>query len=68
MELLMLTAAARGECREGSHGGGSLPQDLEEAGEILRDLGIDRQSRPLVLPEVQVAAREAFQGGRFLIR
>lgn len=64
----MLTAAARGERRKGGHGGGSLPQDLEQAGEILRDLGIDRQRRPLVLPEVQIAAREAFEGGRFLIR
>ncbi|EWY38960.1 hypothetical protein N825_10395 [Skermanella stibiiresistens SB22] len=61
----MLTSAARAamavERGEGRHGRGPLSQDLEQAREVFRDLGIDRQRRPLILPKIQVAACETFE-------
>jgi hypothetical protein len=61
-------AGGHAERREGSHDGSPLPYDLEQAGEIFRDLRVNRKRRPLVLPEIEITASQAFEGGWFRIR
>jgi hypothetical protein len=62
MELLTLTGTGGyAECSEWSHGSRPLPHDLEQAGEVFRHFRIDRNSRPLVLPEIEVAASQTFE-------
>jgi len=68
MELRTLIGTGHPEHGERSHGSRTLPYYLEQACKIIRDLRVDRQRRPLVLPEVQIAACEAFEGGWFRIR
>ena len=45
-----------------------LSHDLEQAGEVFRHIRIDRKRRPLVLPEIEIAARQTFQGWWIEIR
>ena len=66
--LTLISTGGHAECREGSHGGSPLSHDLEQTGEVFRDFGIDRKRRPLVLPEVEVTAGKAFEGGWFGFR
>jgi hypothetical protein len=61
--LTLIGTGVHAECLERSHGGCPLSHDLEQAGEIFRHVRIDRQRRPLVLPEIQVAASQTFEGG-----
>ena len=69
MRLLTLSGTGgHAECGEWSHRGRPLSHDLEQAGEVFRHVRIDRQRRPLVLPEIQVAASQAFEGGWIRIR
>ena len=69
MKLLTLTGCGgHAECREGSHGGSPLSHDLEQTGEIFRNLRVDRKCRPLVLPEIEITASQVFEGGWFRIR
>jgi hypothetical protein len=64
MKLLRLSGTGvHAERGEWSHGGRPLSHDLEQAGEVFRHVRIDRQRRPLVLPEIQVAASQTFEGG-----
>ena len=60
--LTLISTGGHAECREGSHGGSPLSHDLEQTGEVFRDFGIDRKRRPLVLPEIEKAASQTFQG------
>jgi hypothetical protein len=69
MKLLTLSGTGvHAECGEWSHGGRPLSHDLEQAGEVFRHIRIDRKRRPLVLPEIEVAASQAFEGGWIGIR
>jgi hypothetical protein len=65
MKLLTLRGTGvHAERGEGSHGSGPLSHDLEQACEVFRHIGIDRKRRPLVLPEIEIAASQTFQGRR----
>jgi hypothetical protein len=66
--LTLIGTGVHAECRERSHGGCPLSHDLEQAGEVFRDFRIDRKRRPLVLPEIEVTAGKAFEGGWFGFR
>jgi hypothetical protein len=69
MKLLTLSGTGvHAERGEGSHGGGPLSHDLEQAGEVFRHFRIDRKRRPLVLPEIEITARQTFQGWWIEIR
>jgi hypothetical protein len=69
MKLLTLSGTGvHAECGEWSHGGRPLSHDLEQAGEVFRHIRIDRDRRPLVLPEVEVAASQIFESGWISIR
>ena len=62
MKLLTLSGTGvHAERGEWSHGGRPLSHDLEQAGEVFRHIRIDRESRPLVLPEIEVAASQTFE-------
>ena len=68
MKLLTLSGTGvHAERGEWSHGGRPLSHDLEQAGEVFRNFRIDRKRRPLVLPEVEIAAGKNFQSGWFRI-
>ena len=69
MKLLTLSGTGvHAERGEGSHGGRTLSHDLEQAGEVFRHVRIDRERRPLILPEVEVAASQTFEGRWIKIR
>jgi hypothetical protein len=69
MKLLTLSGpGVHAEYGEWSHGGRPLSHDLEQAGEVFRHVRIDRERRPLILPEVEVAASQTFEGRWIKIR
>ena len=69
MKLLTLSGTGvHAECGEWSHGDRPLSHDLEQAGEVFRHVRIDRERRPLILPEVEVAASQTFEGRWIKIR
>ena len=63
MKLLTLSGSGvHAEYGEWGHGGRTLSHDLEQAGEVFRHFRIDRKRRPLVLPEIEIATSQTFQG------
>jgi len=60
--LTLTSTGVHAECCEWGHGGNPLSHDLEQAGEVFRNIRIDRKRRPLVLPKVEVAASQTFEG------
>ena len=69
MKLLTLSGTGvHAERGEWSHGGRPLSHDLEQAGEVFRHIRIDCERRPLILPEIEVAASQTFEGGWIGIR